>query len=991
MSHCRALSKKDPGARRAPAQYRTMAIPSPHSAGELAGLINSAEEFLWSVDSEFRLLSFNQALSKHIENHSGILLQQGMLPEEFFPAEAERWRSLYRRAIREGNYDIEQIAFGDTCYSIRLRRIELDGQASGVAASATDITQRRETEKLLRESEERYRSSFEQAAVGMAHISFAGNFLRCNQRFASIVGYPIAEIVGREFREITLEDDLAESNANFDSLRSGQAEMICYEKCYVRKDGTLAWVSITSSIQRDSEGNPLHLVVTIQDIHDRKLAEERLLQAQEALRKNEERFRATFEQAPIGFLHTSLDGRILRSNEFFARIVGYSVEELQGTAFQKITSEDDRGISAVILARFLSGSIENASFEKRYIRKDGSTVWAALTISIQRDAAGKPVHFITTVQDIHARKEAEEKLVVALEARRLSEERYHAAFQTTLDAMAINRLSDDCYIEVNRAFLEMSGYSLEDVIGHTPTELGVWVHPEDMRKMAEEVRNNIFCRNLEAQFRRKNGDILWGLLSSSAITLDGVPCVLTVTRDVSDARMAADEIRTLAFYDPLTGLPNRRLLLERLHQALSATTRSGRRRALFFVDLDDFKMLNDTLGHQIGDLLLKEVARRLSSCTREVDTVARLGGDEFVVMLEGLSEDSDVAASQAQQVGEKILKTFAEPFMLNGRECRSTCSIGVTIFGDYREETSEVLQQADIAMYHAKASGRNNMHFFAPALQEAVSARAALEEDLRQAIEKEQFLLYYQPQISRGRVVGAEALLRWQHPERGLLGPDKFIYQAEASGMILPLGIWVLQAACRQIALWSKSRPRNPIPVAVNISARQFRQQDFVEQVLSALEVAGADPRYLKLELTESMLVENIEEVISRMSALKEHGLRFSLDDFGTGYSSLAYLQRLPLDQLKIDRSFIGGIGKDGADSAIAQAVISMGRALHMQVIAEGVETVEQYELLARMGCHIYQGYYFGRPVPAETLDTGKNFLTPPRLHEALSAGVSVL
>ena len=437
-------------------------------------------------------------------------------------------------------------------------------------------------------------------------------------------------------------------------------------------------------------------------------------------------------------------------------------------------------------------------------------------------------------------------------------------------------------------------------------------------------------------------------------------------RELQRLKAAHDEIRNLAFFDPLTGLPNRRLLLDRLRQSLASSNRSKRKRALLFVDLDNFKTLNDTLGHHIGDLLLQEVARRITACIRESDTVARLGGDEFVVMLNDLSELTEEAGAQAKLIAEKILVGINEPYVIAGREGRSRASVGITVFGDPHDNTNEVLQQADLAMYQAKAEGRNTVRFFAPALQAAVNARAAMEEELRRGIHTNEFLLYYQSQMDHGNLVGAEALLRWHHPVRGILSPGAFISLAEETGLILPLGDWVMETACRQIAAWAGRKGQKEISVAVNISARQLRNPDFVASVLKTLDRTGADPHNLELELTESMLVDNIEDVIVKMTDLKSHGLRFSLDDFGTGYSSLAYLRRLPLDQLKIDQAFVRDILTDSSCGAIAQSIISLSKAMGLSVIAEGVETEEQRDFLARLGCHSYQGFLFSRPVPLE-------------------------
>ena len=434
-------------------------------------------------------------------------------------------------------------------------------------------------------------------------------------------------------------------------------------------------------------------------------------------------------------------------------------------------------------------------------------------------------------------------------------------------------------------------------------------------------------------------------------------------RELQQLKEAHDEITNLAFFDPLTGLPNRRLLLDRLRQTLAASIRSNRKRALLFVDLDDFKTLNDTLGHHIGDLLLQEVARRIIANIRETDTVARLGGDEFVVLLQDLGETPEDAAAQAKNVAEKILATIHEPYLLDGRECRSSSSIGITVFGNPEDSTNEVLQQADIAMYQAKAAGRNTLHFFAPALQAAVNARAAMEEDLRQSIRANDFELYYQAQVDHGVVTGAEALVRWKHAKRGLLPPDDFIPLAEQTGLILSLGDWVLETACKQIAAWAVKDTAH-LTVAVNISARQLLNPDFVQSVLATLARTGADPHNLKLELTESMFVQDLEDVITKMTLLKSHGVRFSLDDFGMGYSSLAYLRRLPLDQLKIDQEFVRDILVDPSSGAIAQSIISLSKAMGLSVIAEGVETEGQRDFLAQLGCHSFQGFLFSGPLP---------------------------
>ena len=428
-------------------------------------------------------------------------------------------------------------------------------------------------------------------------------------------------------------------------------------------------------------------------------------------------------------------------------------------------------------------------------------------------------------------------------------------------------------------------------------------------------------------------------------------------------KAAHEEIRNLAYYDPLTALPNRRLLLDRLTEALQSASGNALY-ALLFIDLDNFKVVNDTLGHESGDHLLTAVARQLTTCIRERGTAARWGGDEFVVLIENLNEGTQAAAALAESDAIRIRSALSQPYYLGGREYLTACSIGITIFGQDSQTANAVLQQAEIAMYQAKNAGRNTVRFFAQELQTAMNERAALEADLRTAIKSEQFVLHFQPLISHGVPIGAEALIRWQHPVRGLLAPGVFIPLAEQSGFILSLGDWVLESACRHLAAWAADPLTAELTLSVNVSARQFGQSDFADRVIAAFERTGARPEQLKIELTESSVVENANDVISKMMQLRAFGLRFSLDDFGTGYSSLRYLQRLPIDQLKIDRSFVTDIQNNPVSAAIAQATISLAGAKQVAVIAEGVETDIQRRSLERMGCFDFQGFLFSRPLP---------------------------
>ncbi|WP_218238993.1 EAL domain-containing protein [Pseudomonas sp. YY-1] len=527
------------------------------------------------------------------------------------------------------------------------------------------------------------------------------------------------------------------------------------------------------------------------------------------------------------------------------------------------------------------------------------------------------------------------------------------------------------YQYVNRKVCELFGRSAEQVIGHSDADffdsdtaqaLGI----NDRRVLAgeriesEETNRDRYGRNERTYFSVK---LPLRAADGSIYALCGI------STDITEHKKNLEQIHQLAYYDALTGLPNRRLLLEHLQFALARSARSRREGALLFIDLDNFKQLNDTLGHDMGDLLLQQVSERLLNQVRLEDSLARLGGDEFVLILENLEPEPQAAIATIEHVAEKLLRALATPFELPGYNHSGSASIGVALFSQPHDKPEELLKHADLAMYEAKAAGRNTLCFFDPRMQQALAARATLEHELRRALSEAQLLLHYQPQVDeRGELLGAEALVRWQHPQRGLVPPGEFIPLAESTGLILPMGRWILHTACQQLASWANDPQRAELTVAINVSARQFHHPDFVTDVLSALQKTGANPHKLELELTESQLVQDIEALINKMGQLRAYGVRFSLDDFGTGYSSLSYLKRLPLDQLKIDRSFVRDLLDNASDTAIVRTILALGQALELRVIAEGVESQAQRDALLSLGCRHFQGYLYGVPQPAEQI-----------------------
>ncbi len=549
-----------------------------------------------------------------------------------------------------------------------------------------------------------------------------------------------------------------------------------------------------------------------------------------------------------------------------------------------------------------------------------------------------------------------------------SEEKFSKVFRHAPVLASITSLEDGTCIDVNEKSVEVSGYRIDEIIGRTTIELG-WITAADRARMLDALRETGHIKNMDITFQAKGGRKVHGLVNGEQIAINGRPCLLSIMIDITERKMAEDRIQNLAFFDTLTGLPNRRFFQDQLKQAMASSLHNGKYCALFLIDLDNFKTLNDTLGHDKGDLLLQQVAKRLSNCIRDCDMLARLGGDEFVVLLELLSEDLQEATAQTETVGKKILAALNPPYPLTDHEFHTTPSIGITLFGKQWEKLDELLKRADLAMYQAKAAGRNNFCFYDPKMQDIVTNRVALEVDLREGLHQKQFLLYYQPQMEGSRLMGAEALLRWQHPLRGMVSPAEFIPLAEESGIILPLGHWVLQTACARLKAWEARPETADLSLSVNVSVRQFKQPDFVAQLKTTLANTAARPQKLKLELTESMLLEDIEVIIDKMTELKSLGVSFSLDDFGTGYSSLSYLKRLPFSQLKIDRTFVKDILTNANNASIAKTIVTLAQSLGLSVIAEGVETEEQRDFLLRHGCLAFQGFLFSRPLPQEEFE----------------------
>lgn len=804
----------------------------------------------------------------------------------------------------------------------------------------------------------------------------------------------------------------------------------------ITANGELRWARACGRALRDAAGTVTCVQGVLHDLTEKKLAE----QASNAVTL---RLSSTLASLTEAFATLDCEGRFTYVNPEGERLLKHKTSTLAGQTLWQVlrgerlpdpaeTARTARagGLQALfhdVLRTGLTQELEE--FDTRLGK------WLALRVHPFSDGVAVYLRDVT-----HSRQSQEQLLLLQTSIAQLND-MVVITEAGPLDAPGPR------IVFVNDAFERRTGYTRSEVLGRSPRLLqGKRTQRAELDRVREALESQQPVR-VELINYTKQGEPYW--VELEIVPVDyfhrGLTHWVAVARDISERKAAEDEIEGLAFYDALTELPNRQMLMARLERVLAthsdatpataapptapaplqqaaeppsheppqfadtipgstdfAPTQPGltapppspgrnRRKpttpaaaqttsALMFIDLDHFKILNDTLGHDTGDLLLQKVAVRLASCVRLSDTVARLGGDEFVVMLENLGSDEegelasppdpDSAQHKARVVGEKIVASLSEPFDLAGHQHHCTCSVGITLFGTQPITLSDVLKQADLAMYQAKAAGRNGVCFFDPAMQSLAISNAALTSDMRRGLREGEFELFYQPQVGRdGRMFGVEALLRWKHPERGMVTPDDFIPQAEESGLIMPLGQWVLQTACEQLATWGKRPETEKLSIAINVSMRQFRHPEFVEQVLSMIAQTGIRAHRLKLELTESLLATGLEITIAKMGMLKDAGVTLSIDDFGIGYSALSYLKYLPLDQLKIDRAFVKDVLTDPNDAAIARTIIGLAQSLGLGVVAEGVETEEQRAFLAKHGCDCYQGWLFCKALPIDKLE----------------------
>ncbi len=865
------------------------------------------------------------------------------------------------RALELGFADFSLMDGADSSFDVLQAQVEAALSRAQTAARLSDVTAR-------------FTLALEHTAMGWWDRRLDTGVLGLSERASAMIGFTSGEVDWNA--DVFLQRVHPQDRSKLAAIGQAQAQGLSTEfrseyRVRHKRDHWVWLLSHSRVTQYDDGGRPLRLSGTVMDVSYVHESEDRLRHAGALLEQQSQLLSVSMGNISQGILQIGPDGQVTNFNQRLCELLELPAELMVEPChmrdifkFQQARGDfgDDYGLAMSdvrkqLSAEFMTGQLSRTDLPENYWRRTRKGAYLEVKTASLPDGG-----WVRTFSDVTAYFKAQLAL-------RASEERFRS----------LTDLSSDWYWETDEQFrfVRIDGYDRNgggvpenEIVGMTRWHIGALNMSEadwDVHRAALSAHQSF--RNLELNRIDSRGESYW--MSISGIPMfddDRQFCGYRgVGQDITQRKNAERETETLAFYDPLTGLPNRRLMLDRLGKALESAARHQAMGALLFIDLDNFKTLNDTMGHDTGDELLRQVGQRLSGCVRAMDTVSRLGGDEFIVMLEGLNPLEAVA--QAQAVGDKILAAFDTPFLVAEQLQQSSPSIGVTLFGELHHSVEDLLKQADLAMYQSKSAGRNTLRFFDPGMQSAVSERARIEADLRLALQRDELLLYFQPVVDhQGHVVGAEALLRWQHPQRHLVLPAEFIGVAEQTGLILPVGERVMQLACQRLAVWAGDPATAHLSLAVNVSAAQLRQSDFVDQVLGALEHTGAAASRLKLELTESMLLNDVEDIIKKMNALKARGVGFLLDDFGTGYSSLAYLNRLPLEQLKIDRSFVRDVLVDANAATIARAIVTLAHSLGLAVIAEGVETSGQHGFLLSHGCLTFQGYLFGRPAPEQEL-----------------------
>jgi diguanylate cyclase (GGDEF)-like protein/PAS domain S-box-containing protein len=918
-----------------------------------SSIISTLPDMVFVIDREFRFLVCNEHPDLLKPRHQVL----GRTIEEVIPGDlaGELMGKVEQAFNAGGEITYHEYFLGDTKKTFEARYKKIDHRE--VLVIVRDTTE----QTLINDEIERLSEVARQTTNGVMITDEHGHVVWINNALTDMTGYNMDEMAGRRPGDVLQGEGTDESTVSFMRNALMNHEGFNVDVVNYSKAGAPYWVRIACNPMRDKSGRVKGYIAIETDITRAKQNDERI-------RNSDKLLKAVIDANAIGTWQFNIQTGELQINDKWAALIGYELNELIPTnraTWEKLTHPEDLAYCSRQLEKHTIGLASVYEANMRMKHKKGHWVWINTRGRIStRTSDGRAEWLLGTHFDVTAQIAAETTLQhQSIQMR--------AIVENMLDGV-IGTDGKGAVITFNRAAEQIFGFNSSEILGRninvlipSPHTAGQTDYLAYFFKTEKGDATGRRVRELEGV--RKDGSVFSMELGVVEIEQSGDINFIGIVRDISERKEREREINQLAFYDALTKLPNRRLLLDRLQHVIANCERHNHYAALFFLDLDKFKNLNDSAGHGVGDVLLHRVGKRLANLVRQSDTVARLGGDEFVVLVDSLGVDEQMAALSAKALAEKIGTDFHRSFDLNGLTYNCSVSIGITLFNDGSLQHLDLLKRADLAMYQSKGTGRNRICFYDPKMQVVVDRRMEIEQDLHRAIHDRQFELHYQKQVDQdGQLIGAEVLLRWQHPEKGLISPAEFIPSAEETGLIVPLGKWVLVEACRTLAKWSEDPERVGITIAVNISVAQFSEQDFVKTITETLKASGADPKKLKLEITESLLASNAPDIRAKMFELQCLGVSFSIDDFGTGYSSLAYLKELPIDQLKIDQSFVRDILNNPNDRAIAQAVITLAESMWLSVIAEGVESEEQRNLLLEMGCKAYQGYLFGRPCNLE-------------------------
>ena len=816
-----------------------------------------------------------------------------------------------------------------------------------------DISQQRQQEQVTRDSEERLSMALESAHQGFWDWQIDSGHYYGSARTASLHGLgetPLDDSIDNVFQNMPA-DTQRTVYRSYKLVLEAPKQPVTFTYKVLLPSGNFRHLEAIAHLYRDAQNQPVRMVGILLDISEKVLHEQQIKASEE---KFTALFQASMEPCCVVEKHS---GELMDINQSFSETFGWTPQEIIGQppSTLELWAESEHAREIIRLLRE-QNLIRNYPIRLRH--KQGHILQCLC--SMRQLQVGNESVITVSILDITSQLKANEAL-------RSSQDKFAKAFHNSPDAISIVDLESTCYMEINEGFTRVSGYTSGDVVGKSFHDVGIWSTPDQLAKLNEIFVRDGRIRNQEVFGHHKNGASLTLSVSVVPFELNGSTCILTTSRDISDLKSAEARIEHMAYHDPLTNLPNRTLLTDRLNQQIPLLKRHNMRGALLFMDLDHFKTINDSLGHAAGDTVLKRVASRLEKAVRAEDTVARLGGDEFVILLNAIEGNQVKAQQDAMELAETLRVLLAEPMLFDGHQLHISPSIGIALIPDHGDNPVDLLKHADIALYSAKDAGRNTSKIFQSAMLDQVNERLRMETDLRLALERNEFELHYQPQVDArtGRIIGAEALLRWEHPTLGQQFPDQFIHILEESRQIVSVGHWILEEACRVCATLLKKRlvTAEQFSLSVNISAEQFAQPDFTESVFKILEKSRIPARMLKLEITESIVIKDMESTIAKMHLLQQGGVNFAMDDFGTGYSSLTYLKRLPVDVLKIDQSFIHDATHTSSDGDIIRAIIAMAQSLNLSLIAEGVEQQAQLDFLTQAGCHIYQGYLFSKPV----------------------------